>query len=215
MSTSEQAPARASFQATLAAARSGDDGARERLCLEFLPTVRQMVHASLARDLRSSRPWLHAQFSTGDVVQEVFQSVLLDLNGFQGTDERSFAGYLAMIVRNRLIDAIRFHEAARRDRRRNGPSVEAIDLRQRTCAPPEQAASAEEVGLFAQVLTSFEPREQQLLRERIERQTPFAELTQLLAFPSPDAARKAFYVAQARLVTRLRSAGLGGPAVSR
>ncbi|MCP3917204.1 MAG: sigma-70 family RNA polymerase sigma factor [bacterium] len=199
------------FQRTLAAARSGEPAALEALFERFYPPVRNMVHGTLSGDLRVQRPWLTALFSTGDIVQDVFKSVLGDLDAFKGENEHAFVGYLAMVIRNRLLDAIRFHEAARRDRRRIGASTEDVEVEHDTRTPSARAASAEQVALFCGVVASFSPREQLLLRERIENDAPYAELAERFGYPSADAARKAFYTAQARLVTRLRNAGMRSP----
>lgn len=196
------------FQPVLEAARAGDAKALETLFEAFYPTVCRMVHRSLAADMRVKRPWIASLFSTGDVVQEVFQSVLRDLGSVRSTSKDAFAGYLAMVVRNRLVDSIRFHEAARRDGRRAAERVEAEDPISQEGGPPTQAISGEELGLFRSVLADSPQRERLLLRERIERGETFALLAERLGYPSADAARKAFYAAQARLLLALQRRGM-------
>jgi RNA polymerase sigma factor (sigma-70 family) len=188
----------------LEAARTGDEQALSDLFERFYPRVQGLVHRSLASDLRLNRPWLNSLFSTGDVVQDVFQSVLRDLDGFRGQDEDAFAGYLAIIVRNRLLDSIRFHQAARRDRRRVGSAVEDVDPASSAVGPSTQVTSAEDMARFSEALTTFPERERLLLRERLERNEQFQTLANRLGYPSADAARKAFYSAQARLLVRLQ-----------
>lgn len=191
------------FPRTLEAARSGDQAAVEVLFEQFYSRVQRMVHLSLARDLRTSRPWLLARFSTGDVVQDVFRSLLGDLSGFRGDTEDAFVGYLAMVVRNRLIDAIRFHEAAQRDGRLSAGEVE-MDLQgSREVEPGEHAASVEELDRFEAALATLDERERLLLRERLERNTSFEELAKTLGYGSRDAARRAFYASKARLAIQL------------
>jgi len=197
-------PSASSFQVTLAAARQSDADALETLFQNFYPEVERMVHRSLSKDLRSHRPWLAARFSTGDVVQEVFRSLLRDLSGFQGTTEDAFTGYLAMVVRNRLIDAVRYHEAAQRDGRLTSPPVDEADAVSRQHGPGTHAASADEVEAFHELLATFDEREQLLVRARIEQGATFKDLAEQLGYPSKSAARRAFYSAQARLVIRLR-----------
>jgi RNA polymerase sigma factor (sigma-70 family) len=192
------------FQETLAAARGGDSSAMDELFKQFYPRVQRMVHQSLARDLRSNRPWLTSRFSTGDVVQEVFRSLLKDLGAFEGKTEDAFSGYLAMVVRNRLLDAIRFHEAAQRDGRRTSSSIEDSDPVSPNDGPATDAASADEVDGFQELVSTFPEREQLLLRARIEQGVKFQDLADQLGYSSKSAARRAFYSAQARLVIRLR-----------
>lgn len=192
------------FQATLEAARQGDGTAVEELFQAFYPRVERMVHLALSRDLRRSRPWLLARFSTGDVVQEVFRGLLRDLTGFRGEGEEAFSGYLAMVVRNRLLDAVRFHEAAQRDGRRTLDAVEESDPAGAENEPLQELATAEELERFHQVLESFEEREQLLLRGRLEQELGFQELADRLGYSSKFAARRAYYSVQALLVIRLR-----------
>ena len=198
------------FLATLEAAQLGDSGAMEVLFERFYGKVQAMVHAGLARDLRTNRPWLLARFSTGDVVQDVFRSLLKDLSGFQGSTEDAFTGYLAMVVRNRLIDAIRFHEAAQRDGRLSGDEVLLGQSESEESNPLEAAANAEALEGFHQALRTFDDREQLLLRARLEQEVSFQDLADQLGYGSRDAARRAFYGAQARLAIRLRKSMGGG-----
>jgi RNA polymerase sigma factor (sigma-70 family) len=196
------------FLDCLQAARSGDRRAIDALIQQFYSRVQTIVHRSLAADLFAKRPWLASMFSTGDVVQEVFVGVLRDLEAFEGLTESSFASYLATAVKNRLIDAIRFHEAIRRDRRRTQDADHIDDLASVAPEPASAAIRAEELELFCRVIAALPPRERLLLRERIDRAETFRCLAEQLGYPSEDAARKAFYTAQSRLVLRLRAAGL-------
>ena len=192
------------FEATLRLAKAGDEVATNRLFERFYPSVRRLVHHSMSTDLRRSRPWLAARFSTGDVVQEVFRSVLEDLTGFGGSTERAFAAFLSMVVRNRIIDAIRFHEAERRDGRRGAPPVPENEHPSGEDRPDRTAASSEEIERFHRALSQFPERERLLLRARFEGTASFAELTETLGYSSESAARRAFFTAQARLAVQLR-----------
>ena len=197
------------FQATLAAAQRGDEAALNTLLLHSYPAVQRMVHQSLASSTRRNRPWLAALFSTGDVVQEVFLSVLRDVDSLEGVTETTFVGFLATLVRNRLVDSIRFHEAVRRGAKSAKPmDDDASEAVSKGAAPPEQAARLEEIDQFCRILATTPTRERALLVGRIEHEEPFATLAANLGYPSEDAARKAFYGAQARLLLRLRQAGV-------
>jgi len=193
------------FEETLAAARAGDDAAVDALAGRFYPTVQRIVHQRLTFELRASRPWLAARFSTGDVVQEVFQGVLRDLTAFAGADEDAFVGYLAMVVRNRIVDAIRFHEADRRDVRRGTPPPPTeFGLAAPPDDPAESAAQQEFLERVLAALSQFEPREQLLVRARLEDTASFVELARQLGYGSESAARRAFYAAQAKLSLALK-----------
>lgn len=195
------------FPATLAAAQRGDDAALNQLLTRAYPAVQQAVHRSLAGSTRRHRPWLMAMFSTGDIVQEVFVSVLKDVDSLQGVTEQGFVGFLAALVRNRLVDSIRFHEAVRRGAQ-FGRELDDAPADSTQAAPPEQAARAEELERFCRVLAGTPARERMLLVDRIQHEHPFGQLAADLGYPSEDAARKAFYAAQARLLLRLKHAGI-------
>ncbi len=196
------------FHALIEQAARGVRAAQDEVFRRFYPSVRSMVHRALDRGLRANRPWLASAFSTGDVVQEVFMCVLRDLDDVEGRTEASFAGYLATLVKNRLIDAVRFHEAVRRDARRARVELGEDGLAQESKGPGEKASAREEVDAFLAAVATLSARDRLLLRERLEHETAFADLATNLGFPSADAARKAFYVAQAKLVMRLRTIGV-------
>lgn len=200
-------PEEAEFRTWLQAAREGDTAALDSLFAEFYPVVQTMVHRRLKHDLRTTRPWLAARFSTGDVVQEVFRSVLRDLQGFAGKTKDAFAGYLAMIVRNRIIDAIRFHEADQRDGRQ-GSNVAALESHEAGGTDPSDALVADdEVQRFQTALATFDEREQLLIRARLDGTETFEALAEQLGYSSSYSARRAFFAAQARLVQMLSDDG--------
>ena len=195
-----------SFPILLASARRGDREAMESLCRNYYPTVERMVHARLRQDYRNGRPWLSARFSTGDVVQNVFRELLRDLNTFRGSTPESFCSYLAMMVRNRIIDAVRHHEASKRDGRRTVNINSSYDGIDGSPSPGSCADRTEQQDLFDSALSTFAEREQFLLRGRFEHDAPFHELADQLGYSSPSAAKRAFYQAQAQLVLMLRRA---------
>ncbi len=191
------------FLATLAAARGGDRVAIDFLVERYYPRVQETVHRDLSRDLRCSRPWLTARFSTGDVVQDVFRSLLSDLSNFQGQTESAFCGYLAMIIRNRLLDAIRFHEAAQRDGRESSALEGRPEPSTEGSGPATMAGDSEAADRLEQALNSLPEKERLLLRARIEQSTQFVVLAERLGYSSKWAARRAFYAAQSKVLVFL------------
>lgn len=194
----------ASFSSTLERARAGEREALDELARRFYPAVQELVHHRLATDVRRGRSWLGAHFSTGDVVQSVFESVLPDLRAFQGVTEEAFIGYLAAVVHHRLIDALRFHEAAQRDARRSVRLDTDFDGEGGETDPADAALSAERFAALRAALERFDPREQHLLRARMDGLESFRELAEQLGYGSESAARRAFFDAQAKLVLWLK-----------
>ncbi|MEZ6016873.1 MAG: sigma-70 family RNA polymerase sigma factor [Planctomycetota bacterium] len=191
------------FPDVLARAKAGDPAAVEALVERFYPRVNRLVHSSLSTDVRHGRPWLASRFSTGDVVQEVFRSVLRDLSTFQGESERAFAGYMTMIVRNRLVDAIRHHEAQGRDARRRAPEFEVAETESDIEPAAQQVDARDELQRIHELLDEFPVRERLLLRARIEGTASFADLAEQLGYSSTTTARRVFFETRARLAVRL------------
>lgn len=191
------------FARLLAAARVGTPDALETMFSQFYPRVERQVHAALAKDLRLNRPWLSTRFSTGDVVQEVFRSALTDISSFQGESVPEFSAYLTTLVRNRILDVIRFHEADRRDGRRTQPRADNDDHSPHS-GPATDAATNEQREVYNAVLATFDRSDQDLLRGRIEQDREFKDLTESLGYSSVSATRRAFYSAQAQFVIRFR-----------
>ncbi|MBK8978570.1 MAG: sigma-70 family RNA polymerase sigma factor [Planctomycetes bacterium] len=192
------------FLELLDGARRGDAACLDQLVQRHYPDVQRMVHRWLAQDVRAKRPWFGAMLSTGDIVQEVFLGVVRDLDDVRADDEPSFVGLLATLVKNRILDAIRRHEAVRRDGRR----IERGDAVERSPSGPAAdpsvvAEQRDAVAAYRIGLVTLRPREQELVRRRLESETPFRELAEQLGYPSEDAARKAFRAAQARLLSQL------------
>ena len=113
---------------------------------------------------------------------------------------------LSMIVRNRIIDAVRFHEAEQRDGRRAAVAEMLDDHASRERDPVGAVESADEGERFRLALESLDEREQLLVRARIEGTASFRELAERLGYTSQDATRRAFFAAQAR-VARFLTAG--------
>ncbi|WP_419192087.1 RNA polymerase sigma factor [Engelhardtia mirabilis] len=200
-----------SFLDTLDEARSGKSEALDLLIERFYRRVEADVHQRLSRDVRVGRPWLAARFSTGDIVQEVFRSVIRDLEGFGGRTEDAFCGYLAIVIRNRVVDSIRFHEADCRDGRLGRPMPDDPEsLGGGQAFDPEAiAARLDEVRRVERAMAELSPRVRLLVRARIEGQATFEQLAEQLGYGSESSARRAFFDAQARLALRLGAGSKG------
>ena len=197
-------PESEAFPQLLQSAREGNERALEQLFRTFYPRVERLVHRGLSSDLRRNRPWLRMRLSTGDVVQDVFRSVLCDLEGFGGSDERAFVAYLASVIRHRLIDLVRFHEAARRDGRLTTRASEEVHPPARGVGPATAALTSDEVEYCRQQIRGFPERERMLLQLRLEEGLDFPSIVEQLGYSSISAARRAFFAAQAQLLIRLR-----------
>jgi RNA polymerase sigma-70 factor, ECF subfamily len=174
------------------------------LCARYYPQIRRRVHRLLERDLRRGRPWLASLLSTGDVVHEVFLGVVRDFSDFRGRTEAEFVAYLARLVRNRLIDTVRHHEASRRDQRLVERDVSNVCDTE--ASPGSQLASDEDAELLHRVLQNLSERDRSLLRGRIEDETSFGALAKQLGYASADSARQMFRRTQAKVLAMVQAA---------
>jgi RNA polymerase sigma factor (sigma-70 family) len=190
-------------------ARAGDAAATAALIEHYLPRVAELAHRQLERRCRSQDRQKLAVMSTGDLVQDVLIEVLRGLDHWDGSSEEQFVGLLATLVEFRLIDLLRSSRSQRRDERRNdsrGPETSGVTDAQRS--PATLAMTEEQLQIYRRVVATFADRERALLTLRLEDGVDYAALAATLAYPSADAARKAFHAVQARLLLRLRQSGL-------
>lgn len=190
-------------------ATRGEEAAQSLLVTRSYDRVRAIVHRELQRGLRSNQRWMLPLFSTSDIVQDVLSDVVRSLHDCAFPNEAAFIGYLATAVRNQLMSAVRFHQAARRDGRRVKASVESDDPSAQTVSTPELAAQlAERASILRDVLGSFPHRHRALLEMRLVEEASFPEIATRLGYASAETARQSFCESQAKLVLRLRARGV-------
>lgn len=197
----------------IVAAAGGDDAACGRLVEACYADVRARVHKELQGDFRKRHKWILPLFSTHDVVHEVLAAVVRDLADTQFAGPEPFFAYLGTLVRHRLLDAVRFHEAARRDSRKQveEPSVgmAAIAADPREATPTLAASLGERAGLVREALAELPERQRRMLELRLLEDQTFPQIKAALGYASDETARQAFHDAQARLLVKLRVKGFG------
>ncbi|MBK8980407.1 MAG: sigma-70 family RNA polymerase sigma factor [Planctomycetes bacterium] len=190
---------------------AGDPDAQRALIERVYPRVRALVHAELQRSFRRNHRWILPLFSTSDFVHDVLGQVLRRMTSFEG-DVEALVGYLAGAVTHRLIDAVRHHEAARRDESRRVALDTELGIEElrpsRGPTPLEQVSLGEQLDIFRRVLATLEPRDRELVELRLVDELEFGAIADRLGLASGNTARKAFLRAQARLAVRLGAAGL-------
>jgi RNA polymerase sigma factor (sigma-70 family) len=201
------------LSALIVAAGSGDEAAQERVVAACYEPVRNLVHRDLERDFRKRHRWILPLFSTHDVVHEVLSAVVKDLQDTSFAGPERFYSYLGTLVRHRLLDAVRFHEAARRDGRKQiaEPTVGIAQIAPdgREATPTMAASLGERAGLVREALQELPERQRRLLELRLLEDSTFPEIRDALGYASDETARQAFQDAQARLLVKLRVRGFG------
>lgn len=200
------------FAQLLARVAAGDAAAQDELITGLYPRVRQIVHRELQHDFRKNHAWIMPLFSTQDVVQGVFEKVVRNLSSCEFADEAALVRYLGTVVRNRLLDAVRFHEAGRRDARRSAQAptggVPALGIESGEGSPELAADLSERAEALSAVLAELPERHRSLIQLRIVDEEAFPEVARQLGYASAETARQAFHEAKARLLVKLRSRGV-------
>jgi RNA polymerase sigma factor (sigma-70 family) len=200
------------FADLLRRAMSGESAAQSELFAAEYPRVRAIAHRQIEQQVGRNGIGILALFSTGDVVQEAFVAALRELPNFRGSHEQELVGWLAALVHNRVVDAMRHHLAQRRDRRRDvGDAVgtAGVPVASHDPTPTQALAANERAAAQAQILAGLDARDRELLHARLVDEAPWGEIAESHGLPSADAARFAFRRVQARLMLQLARAGLG------
>ena len=198
--------------ALLLAARSGDRAALDEIVRRCYERVERAVHQRLQFRFRNSR-WISTAFSTGDIVHGVFLKVLSGPLKLEHSTEETLIAYLVKMIENQIVDTTRFHEASRRDVRREDrrrPSApDPVAQTPAQCGTPSrEARENEHLAIYAETLQSFTGRERTLLKMRLENHQSFDDIAKQLGFKSADVARKAFHAAKSKLLVKLIARGV-------
>jgi RNA polymerase sigma-70 factor (ECF subfamily) len=160
----------------LARLRDGDDSARDRLLLRYLPILRRWAHGRLparARDIAD----------TDDLVQVTLLAALDHVKEFEPRQEGAFLAYLRRILINRIRDEIR--SAGRRPQR----EPLGVDHVEESASPLERAIGREVLGAYEAALSKLPAEQQQAVILRIEMGFTHQQVAEALGLPSPNAAR--------------------------
>ena len=201
------------LERAIAEAAGGNEAARQQVVTTCYEDVRRLVHRDLERDFRQHHRWMVPLFSTHDVVHDVLMAVVHDLADTQFDGAAPFFAYLGTLVRHRLLDAVRCHEAARRDVRKQvaeptaGLAGVAADAREVT--PTLAASLGERASLVRQALAELPERQRRVLELRLLEDATFPQIREALGYASDETARQACLDAQARLLVKLRVRGFG------
>ena len=201
------------LESAIIGASRGDAAAQEQVVTLCYANVKALVHRDLEQDFRQRHRWMMPLFSTQDVVHEVLAAVVKDLADTQFAGPEKFCAYLGTLVRHRLLDAVRFHEAARRDGRKQvaeptaGLGAVAADRREMT--PTLAASLGERAGLVRDALAELPERQRRVLELRLLEDATFPQICAALGYASDETARLACHDAQARLLVKLRMRGFG------
>ncbi len=95
-------------------AQDGEPDALNRLLERYYERVRRIVRVRLGRNLREC-------VDSGDILQETFIAAVNSFERFEMRDEASLINWLSKLAHHQIIAAADFHNAKKRDHRRNVP----------------------------------------------------------------------------------------------
>ncbi len=199
----------ANLEALVAAARAGDEAARDELFRRLYPLVQETVHRRLEHDFRRRHAWMAAAFSTADIVQETFLGVLRDLASFRDEGPDSFLRWCVRQVRNRILDSLRHLEAERRDRRRDGGELEHPSaLPAGEASPTRVSAGRDHLLQLFLAMRALSLVDRRLLYRRLVKEQSYAELVAPLRLGTEENARARFRRAKIQLLLLARRKNL-------
>jgi len=169
------------------------------------------LYELLSREFRPNNRWILPFFSTSDIVQDVFIGVVQGLDKFAEQSEDELRAWIATQVKNRIIDRLRFHQAKRRDVKRDRtPEDFSTEFQPEHRRTPSMIVSLEErANLFGKALAELRERDRELWRLRFDEELPFAEVAEQLGYASEGSARVAYQTLRAKLMVRMRRLGIG------
>jgi RNA polymerase sigma-70 factor (ECF subfamily) len=184
-------PGESSFE-LIEKARAGDDRALERLCARYLPRLRAWATGRIPRGARGL-------MDTGDLVQETLVRVVGRLDAFEHRREGALQAYLRQALANRIRD-----EARRAARRPQAVDADALEWPDLGPSPLEEAIGAETLALYEAALARLRSEDREAIVARVDLETPYEALAEVLDKPSADAARMAVSRALVRLAEEMR-----------
>lgn len=156
--------------------RAGDSSARNELFARYLPRLRAWASGRLpqhARDLKE----------TNDLVQEALAKAFIEVESFEMRHEGAFMAYLRTILRNKIIDEVRWVE-------RRPKSVQADQmLSDSSESPLERVLGGEFMDQYELALEQLDEVVRQAVVLRLEFGYTYAAVRDAIGAPSTDAAR--------------------------
>ena len=150
-------------------ASAGDAEAVTQLVQRYVPGLRKALHGRL-------RPELRRRLDTEDVIQSTLALVLKDLPAVEYRGEAAFEKWLLTVATRRLMQNARFHQAARRDvKREDTPGALTPQAADRT-SPSEHAARTELRRELRDGLAQLAPTSRRIVELRGLEGLSFAEI---------------------------------------
>ena len=185
--------------------RTGDEAAARALFEEYMPTLRARVRRKLP-------PSVRRKVAESDVIQEAYLAAFLSLGDFEDRGETSFRRWLGKILEHKILDEVRRYFGTRkRDARREqsvGGDVPSLGRPTSDPSPSMLAMAAEERAALWQAVDEL-PENYRMVLHLVHRDGLTLTAAGERMARSPDAARKLYGRAVAKLIQGMNEGGEG------
>lgn len=187
-------------------AQDGDLSAYNRLFERYYERVLHIVHIRLGKHIKS---FLEAE----DILQETFIAAVKTFDRFEMRHESSLIAWLARLAENKIREAVDYHHAQKRDRRRERALVyvrdamasgslhfdppASIDL------PIDQVSNKELIKLMGECLGEMSEDHREVILLRLYHKGSWAWVAEQMGKPTEGAARELFRRAKLSLIKRM------------
>ncbi len=184
-------------------AQGGDLSAYNRIFERYYERVLQIVNIRLGKHIKR---FVEAE----DILQETFIAAVKTFDRFEMRHESSLIAWLARLAENKIREAVDYHHAQKRDRRRDRALVyvrdamasgslhfdppASIDL------PVDQVSNKELTGMMNECLSEMSDDHREVILLRLYHKGSWAWVAEQMGKPTEGAARELFRRAKLSLI---------------
>ena len=166
-------------------AKDGDTEAAGELAKLFEGSVRTSIRRRLGPEIRN-------RVETDDIFQSAIADSLREISKFRYGGENAFRAWLSSVAQRKVIDAVRYHRAGKRDVRRDRTVREARHVPGKLTSPIQGAVRGEVTESIRRAVERLPPEERRSVELRSYEGLTFREVAERLELPDKDAARNLF-----------------------
>lgn len=187
-------------------AQGGDLSAYNRIFERYYERVLHIVNIRLGKHIKR---FVEAE----DILQETFIAAVKTFDRFEMRHESSLIAWLARLAENKIREAVDYHHAQKRDRRRDRALVyvrdamasgslhfdppASIDL------PVDQVSNKELTGIMNECLSEMSDDHREVILLRLYHKGSWAWVAEQMDKPTEGAARELFRRAKLSLIKRM------------
>jgi len=187
-------------------AQKGDLSAYNRIFERYYERVLHIVNIRLGKHIKS---FVEAE----DILQETFIAAVKTFDRFEMRHESSLIAWLARLAENKIREAVDYHHAQKRDRRRDRALVYVRDSMASGSLhfdppasielPIDQVSNKELTGMMNECLSEMSDDHREVILLRLYHKGSWAWVAEQMEKPTEGAARELFRRAKLSLIKRM------------